>query len=58
VELDNVDDIDHFPVPKSGGTISEEWINGWWLNKRERDFPSEPIVDMVPSEEDEGDLYG
>jgi hypothetical protein len=34
VERDNVDDIDRLPVPKSGGTIPEEWINGWWLNKR------------------------
>jgi hypothetical protein len=46
------------PVPKSGGTIPEEWINGWWLNKLERDLLGEAFVDMVPLEEDEGDFYG
>jgi hypothetical protein len=59
-ELDNVDDIDRLPVPESKGTIPEERINGWWLNKLERSLPNDPIVDMVRSEEDEEvlDLYG
>jgi hypothetical protein len=59
VELDSVDDIDRLPVTESEGAIPEEWTNRWLLNELERGLPSEPIVDVVRSEEDgEGDLYG
>ena len=43
-ELDNVDDIDQLPVPEKEGTIPEEWMSGWWLNKLGRGLPSQPIV--------------
>ena len=58
-ELDSIDDVDQLLIEVQDGSISEEWITGWWLKQLDRGLPSEPTIGFVGAValEDNEDLY-